>query len=92
MFISSALQCKGEEDRQPNLQQLLTNITRFVQMILTGPQTWAYRFPDAAGKRHSPVDINAAYTVYDEKLCFSPLNFKHKTEGYFEAVNTGSEH
>jgi len=56
---------------------------------VNGPNTWAERFPDAAGERQSPVDIDTSVAASDATLVDNPLTWSYSPDCCMRIVNTG---
>lgn len=52
-----------------------SQIKRFSSNYYLGPHTWALRFPAAAGKRQSPINLNTKSMVFDRTLKPLIVNF-----------------
>lgn len=54
-----------------------------------GPSQWADKYPDAAGDRQSPVDIETEKTLYSSTLCDPPLQIHNHREKDIKLRNNG---
>ena len=54
-----------------------------------GPTKWVKNYPDAGGKRQSPIDIITRIAKYDENLKKSPLIVNYDLNCCDELMNMG---
>jgi len=54
-----------------------------------GPETWPLFFPDAAGSRQSPVDVETSKATSDDSLKNEPLRWKYVPENCLSITNPG---
>ena len=58
-------------------------------ILFAGPYTWAKNYPNAAGIRQSPVDIETAMATFVPSLSSKPLRWKYVPENTRTIVNNG---
>lgn len=54
-----------------------------------GPGKWSEKYPAAAGKCQSPIDIKTADVHYDSSLNINKLSINYSTANDYEVVNNG---
>ena len=57
--------------------------------ILHGPESWARKFPAAAGNNQSPIDIQTSNVRYDPTLSQTPLHLLYVKDGEYTVTNNG---
>ena len=57
--------------------------------LLHGPNTWPKTFPEAAGKRQSPINIEPDKVQHDPSLEKTPLCANYELEDDYKLANTG---
>ena len=57
--------------------------------FVVGPNTWAVKYPLAAGDGQSPIDIVPEEATFDSELPSHPIQISYVPENSFEIENTG---
>ncbi len=57
--------------------------------MFSGPATWPLLFPDAAGSRQSPVNIETSLATSDNALKNEPLTWKYQPDNCLSITNSG---
>lgn len=58
-------------------------------LLFPGPTTWHKTYPEALGKRQSPIDIRSTKVLSDDGLVAKSLSWKYVAENTLVLVNPG---
>ncbi|VDP82894.1 unnamed protein product [Echinostoma caproni] len=79
MYHNTQVYFRSQTDRDTILAQKVTDVIDGkvkIAMDTVSPHTWAIRFPAAAGKKQSPVNLNTGAMQYDASLKPLQIDFK----------------